>query len=905
MNNASIKKKFFVPLLLALIACFLMSGQILAQTTMVTLEGTITDEEGSGLPGATVTARNAETGYIHSSITKPDGRYIISGIQPGQYEVEVTLSGFTTQIKRGITCAVGATLAIDYTLTPATIEENVIVTAECPMIEVTKSEISSVIDQKKIDALPLLDRDWGELTLLKAGAQEGTTGGQPSAMGELLVDGIPNEWSASNSIRIDIPADAIQEFRVVTNMFAAEFGNASGLLRSAITRSGTNNFRGRASFFYRDEMLDTPNYFVNHRGYEGEKLSKDEYEKADYGQYRYGGVFGGPIVKDKLHFFLAFENYNRTDYNVIADTPLLDSATFPMKETNPNFLVKLNYQLSKRHLFFVRWDFDRNFLNDTGVGGKNSYDRAFDILRRVHDIQGNWTFYVSDNAINEFRVFYSQTYQRMRPEGYGDFGFHVDYPYTMPYSINRPGGNFGPHPGRPSGGDENRYQIVDNFSLFLGSHSLKFGFHWTNPGHKSDVYANIPGLYVFTTNNPFDPDDASTYPRRFVYIMGSPYSENPYTDIGIFAQDSWKIHPRLTLNIGFRYCYYDISVIDIADTSSGNFNARFGFSWDPVGDGKTSIRGGIGTFTANPPLRAAGNTNRNNLVTTVTINWPGYPDPFQPNPFRPQQPGQTSTSEYTSKPGLIPAHSLQTTLGFQREVTTGIAVSADLVYSKTYNLWRRIDQNPVIPGTSFVRIDPTRGEVRTIDDGSRAEYKALMLTFNKRYAKGWAFELSYTLSDSKSMTEQGEFDLPHSYEPDAWEKQYGPTNGDARHRLAMNAIFDLPFGFQLSGIFYYRSATPYTAFEGTDVNKDGLLADYVGDERRNSRRGFDQSYLNARLSKYLNIDRLRFQFFAEMFNVFNKANFYNIEDDIRQDIFGEPLSAGDPRLVQFGVRLDF
>lgn len=904
MNYSSLKKKLSAPLFFALIAGFLMSGQILAQTTMVTLEGTITDEEGGDLPGATVTARNAETGYIHSSITKSDGRYIILGIQPGKYGVEVSLSGFATQVRSGLTFAVGAKLTIDFTLAPATIEEKVTVTAEAPMVEVTKSEIGSVVGQKKIDALPLLERDWGDLTLLKAGTQDGTSGGQPTAMGELLVDGIPNEWSASNSIRIGIPADAIQEFRVVTNMFAAEYGNASGLLRSAVTRSGTNDFRGRVSFFYRDEMLDTPNYFVNHREYEGEELSKDEYEKADYGQFRFGGVFGGPIVKNKLHFFLAFENYNRTDYNVIADTPLLDPASVPMKETKPNLLFKLNYQPNEKHLFFVRYDFERMFLNDTGVGGKNSIDRAFDIVRRVHDIHGNWTFYLSDNAINEFRVFYSHTYQRMRPEGY-DFGFNVDYPYSMPYSINRPGGNFGPHPGRPSGGDENRFEIMDNFSLFLGNHSLKFGFYWTNPGHKSDVYALIPGLYIFTTNKPFDAADASTYPLRFNYIVGSPYSENPYTDIGIFVQDSWRIHPRFNLNIGFRYNYYDISVLDIASTKSGNFNARLGFSWDPVGDGRTSIRGGIGTFTANPPLRAAGNTNRNNLVNTYTIMFPGYPDPFEANPFKPQQPGQTSNDEYTSKPGLNPAHSFQTTLGFQREVVKDLAVSADLAYSKTYNLWRRIDQNPVIPGTSFVRIDPTRGEVRTIDDGSRAEYKALMLTCNKRYAKGWAFEISYTLSYSKSMTEAGEFDLVHSYDDDGWEKQYGPTDRDARHRLAMNAIVDLPLDFQISGIFYYRSATPYTAFEGYDANKDGLNTDYVGDEYRNSRRGFDQTYLNARLSKYVNIDRLRFQFIAEIFNVFNKTNFYNIEDDIRSDNFGDPLSAGTPRLIQIGLRLDF
>ena len=180
-----------------------------------------------------------------------------------------------------------------------------------------------------------------------------------------------------------------------------------------------------------------------------------------------------------------------------------------------------------------------------------------------------------------------------------------------------------------------------------------------------------------------------------------------------------------------------------------------------------------------------------------------------------------------------------------------------------------------------------------------------MLTLNKRYAKHWSFEVSYTLSDSKAMTEAGEFDLVHSYEADGWETQYGPTNRDARHRLAMNGIFDLPFGFQMSGIFYLTSATPWTAFEGTDVNEDGLISDYVGDESRNSRRGFGQSYFNVRLSKFINIERLRFQFFAEMFNLFNTANFGNIEDDIRLANFGLPLSAGDPRLIQFGVRVNF
>ncbi len=155
------------------------------------------------------------------------------------------------------------------------------------MVEVTKSEVSAVIDRTKIDSLPLLDRDFGDLTLIKAGvvAEAGRSNAQPLGSEEILTDGVSNEWVGRNTVRSQIPADAIQEFRVMTNQYEAEYGNASGMIRSAITRSGTNEFRGRLAFFYRDEVFDDVNYFVNHDSYKGRKLSEDEYEKAPFDQF--------------------------------------------------------------------------------------------------------------------------------------------------------------------------------------------------------------------------------------------------------------------------------------------------------------------------------------------------------------------------------------------------------------------------------------------------------------------------------------------------------------------------------------------------------------------------------------------------------------------------------------------
>jgi len=167
MNHS---KKFFDFLIILISVFLLLGGKTYAQTTFVTLEGIVSDEEGSPLPGATVTVKNVETGYTKSTVTRETGRYLISGIQPGKYECEVSLPGFGTHVRRGVTFAVGARLTIDFVLKPAAIEEEVTVVAESPMVEVTKSEVSAVIEREKIDSLPLYDRNFSDLTIIKAGS---------------------------------------------------------------------------------------------------------------------------------------------------------------------------------------------------------------------------------------------------------------------------------------------------------------------------------------------------------------------------------------------------------------------------------------------------------------------------------------------------------------------------------------------------------------------------------------------------------------------------------------------------------------------------------------------------------------------------------------------------------------
>jgi outer membrane receptor protein involved in Fe transport len=892
-----LKRKAVLVLAFMALALLFFGAKSAAQTTAVTLEGQVTDEQGGPLPGATVSARNTETGYTKSATTKEDGRYIISGLQAGPYECEVSIPGFAKELRKGFTFPVGARLTVDFALKQTTIQEEVVITAQSPIVETTKSEVSGVVDRTKIDSLPLLDRDFGALTLVKAGVASEygdiRSNAQPYGSEDILTDGVSNEWVGRNTVNMAIPADAIQEFRVMTNQYEAEYGNSSGMVRSALTRSGTNEYHGRVAFFYRDELFDNVNYFVNHEKYQGPELGKDEYEKAPFSRYNWSGNFGGPLKKDKAHFFVLYEGWTQKEYFTVT-SPLVPKETLPTDQSNNQALVKLNYQLSEKNLFSFRYGLNRPRQNDVGAGGLFTKTMAIDYREIAHDVQFNWTNYPSDNTMNEVRVFYS----------YQSYSMHSAYDDDA-YTVQRPSGYFGKYPNVPQEVPTTRYQFVENFSLFLGDHSLKFGIDASRVRSTGFVDQYVPGFYIFDTDEPFDPTNFFTYPFLLVKSPKRAEIDSPYWEIGAFVQDSWRVTPRLTLNYGLRYNYYQVQFLDIDTSNIRHFNPRFGFSWDPIGDGRTVIRGGIGTYSQNPQLNLGLLVGIMDQLVIQYLFYPGYPDPNVPNPFLPPiPPMDVPLSKYVGEPNIVAPYTVQTTLGFQREFVTDLSIGLDLVWSKGQKLSRIENDNPVIPGTGYLRPDMTKADIFVFRMKGRSDYKGLYVTVSKRYSHGWSLDIAYTLSKGMSdvETEQTE---PYSYEPDGWARMYGPTDFDARHRLAVMGIVDLPWGFQLSGLGYYRSALPWTPFYLTDVNLDSLPSDMEPGKNRNSRRGFDQLFLNMRLSKYFSIDRFRFQVFAEVYNVSNKANFGNVFSRIDTADFGKPTTAGGPRQVQLGARFDF
>jgi hypothetical protein len=384
-------------------ACLFLPGRVLAQSALATLEGKVTDDTGAPLPGASVSLKNTGTGYVLSSLTRSDGAYTVSGIQAGSYEITVSLSGFTTQIRQGISFAVGAKLNLDFSLTPATVTAEVTVVGEAPMIEVTKSEISTVIEREKIEALPLLNRDFSDLTVIKAGVLEGVSNAQPVGSGEMVVDGISNESVSSNTLGTVLPADAIQEFRVITTQATAEFGNMSGLVTTAITRSGTNDLRGRLAFFYRDEGFGSVNYFVNHAQYGGAELPEGEWEESPYSRTDVNGFLGGPIIKDKAHFFLSFSRVDAKQYATIT-SPLVEHQSVAQKSWATIVLAKFSYQLNKNNQFSLRLNIAPSYASNQNVGGFYTLEQGFTAKEQPFAAVAEWTWFASANTMNELRL---------------------------------------------------------------------------------------------------------------------------------------------------------------------------------------------------------------------------------------------------------------------------------------------------------------------------------------------------------------------------------------------------------------------------------------------------------------------------------------------------------------------
>jgi hypothetical protein len=896
-------------LLALVLLCLAAVGE--AQSTGATLQGTISDPQRALLPGVTVVISNVETGFSRTVVTDERGWYRAPALPPGSYEVRAELQGFGSVVRSGLTLTIGQEATINLQLDLATVQETVTVTGETPLVETSNSTLGTTVTRSELDSLPLAGRNFSGLATLSpglAGVGSGTTGlnagGQTTRSNSFIVDGASNDDTIVATQRGGFSLEAVREFAVLSNQFSAEYGMASGAIVTVITRSGTNEVQGRGFLFHRDDSFDSQDPFSKAQGS----------GKSPFSQQRFGGFLGGPIVRDRMHYFGAYEGVRQRETNVVT-SPLVppDEREFPETEDGGQYFFKNDNRLNDAHSLSLRYRAEKNLQKGSGIGGLNTRERGSNTDRLDQDLVANETWVVSSRVLNELR------FQFARRSTFTDTeGFSVD---GMP-QIDRPSGRFGKAQNLPQGRDENRYQLVNNYSMTIGSHDLKTGFDVSLIRADSFFPRNRDGNFQFRTDAPFNPDDPSTYPFQYSVAIIDPNQPLPNDLISFFVQDTWRLPRNLTINAGVRYDrergFHKITGVP---DDSNNFQPRLGFVWDPFGTGKTAVRGGYGHYVDQSFLNIQLNVAAARRSVELVIQNPGYPDPFSRGTVSNPPP---STADTVPNPKTPETRSVS--VGVKRELFNGFAVAVDGVHSRGYNQYAWDDLNYPDPVTG-IRPDPSRGRVIIYDNYGNSWYDALLVSLERRGA-GSSWGVSYTLSKTMRDVEGFQF-TPQDLRNKAADKGY--ADNDRRHQLVANVTYALPWGFQVGAIYQARSALPFNVTTGTDNNRDTFivdrpdLADPSGDPRdaatyatnftgrvgnlpRNFARGDAYHNFDVRLSKIVRMGTRRFEAFVEAFNATNHVNFDRPTGNLRSTSFGRAtslLTNAAMRQIELGFRFDF
>jgi hypothetical protein len=918
-----------VVLLALLIAA---AGSTAAYAQNAQIAGTIKDQSGAIIPGATITARNVETGLTRVAVTDAAGEYRLVSLPPGRYAVSTELSGFSTETRPDIVLIIDQTALLNFALNPAALSETVTVTGESPIVDVTRSDVSTSVSTQQIQDLPVASRRWIDLAMLTPGTSQDNirgqfyrgnvnvgAGGREYSNG-FVVDGVNNTWAEMGEPRQNFAMDAIQEFKVSTSTYKAEYGLATGGLVSVVTKSGTNQVHGSGLLFFRDASVTAREFFQT--------------EKPDYNRYQYGGTVGGPIVRDKTHFFFAYEGTKENQFLTVNARGLWPQyeGTFNSAQTRWTYNAKIDHQLAQGQSLFFRYGAEDEYrpIITAGTaannGGTTAASASFDFaVPRKSAVLGH-TWVMSSRALNDARFQYAfAKYQVSPPYSHGDWepaDFTARLPYCTPVFVY-PSITIGGC-GNAQMGPESRWELKDDFSYLMhawgGAHQWKMGFDFSHIPFEGDLTNSPLGSWTFPRDVPYDAADPTTYPTQYTNSLPT-YANIPVNVYAAYIQDDWQAGSGLTFNLGLRYDLQrgsfnedvpgllgmiqdklgrngtfplDVSVIPQPKSGRGDFNnfgPRIGLAWDPANNGVMNIHAAYGMFYDN--MRTLQNFNELTWpqAQQIIISRPTFPDPL----------GGRSRDSFvsTAPPNItvesndtVNAYAHQVNVGVSRSITRDIAMTADVTMVRRYSDRDTIDPNLPDPATRL-RPYPQFARVNLWVSTANNTYRALLLKIDKRMSNRYQFLVSYTLSAAKDT--QATNLLGDRYGFFSIER-YGAA--DRRHRLVTSGIVQLPGDVQVSAIADFRSDLRFNPTTGLDLNNDGytgdlpagilpgtgcrdLSLDAVNAFRRSRNLtevtttdcpGF--ANVDLRLSKSFRFGSgQRAEVIAQLFNVFNRANF--------------------------------
>ena len=485
-------RRFLVACVAAVLLC--VAAPLRAQQGTGEIGGKVADEQGAVLPGVAIVVTNADTGVFREIVSGGDGSYFASQLVPGRYRITAKLAGFHSFERSGLVLQVGKALTINLTLAVGGLEETVHVTAESPLVDTTSAKVGGNIGTQELSELPAMNRNFFATVALLPGVQFSPSNqmgndtivaaGQSTQGNNVAVDGGYNSDDAlgtSAGAQVRVPLEAIQEFQVITSMYDAEWGRASGAIVNAVTKAGTNQFRGVVFGEMASNALTSADYFVK----TNPNLTKATSVRRDW-----GGVLGGPIVKNKAHFFVSLErqvdNPNRT--RAIASQPKLSFA-IAEDRTDWNTLIRFDHQINKNNTWAVRWlrEWAPQWFT---IGARNLPQAGQDETDLDQTAVGTLTSVLGNSRVNT--VILARTWEHwwhgnecFRAQGplNNQEGFEFGNETIGNQALCPPQLNYLEFLGQAStesqGPWDSNYQVEDDYSWFKptkhGDHDMKFG----------------------------------------------------------------------------------------------------------------------------------------------------------------------------------------------------------------------------------------------------------------------------------------------------------------------------------------------------------------------------------------------------------------------------------------------
>jgi len=854
-------------LLVLFVAAFLAVATS-ARAQDASVIGTVTDETKAVLPGATVTAVNLETGAQMSAVTDDRGQYRLMQVPPGRYKIQAELQGFGTVMVPQVELLVGQNATVPFALKVASVSETVTVSAESPLVDTASSQVAGNVDRRQMEELPLQGRNWMELSKLVKGVTANDIGnsvgtGNMDDMWQLNLDGqqITQKVAGSGFGQPRFSREAIAEFQIVTNMFDITQGRSAGMEIQAISKSGTNMTSGSGYGFFRSDSFNAPDPVAN--------------KVLPYSNQQIGATLGGPIVKDKIHYFVSYE-YEREPGTAFQTPSLLpsQSTSVPYQNGQKSFLARVDDQLTSVDRLSVRgsyWTWQNPFVVGNGTTPPSESSNQ---TKNATNVLGTWTKVMSGGSrLLEIKGGYNGFHWTNAPQDsmigtpeYRIPGMTIGAPYNYPQTLKQ----------------DNWTGRVD-FSLHRANNDMKIGAEYIHVHDGGPWYIQRVGFFNFSQAPPAAilnaafPAGSELDPSKWNVALLNPYVTNsninftqgdwtidaPRPTYALWFGDNWRASSNLTLNLGIRWdadpnmasppgiVESTINVNNQLTTAYGEYGVgtnnfgyksgirdwadvapRAGFTYNVGGKNDLVVRGGTGIYFASPVSNVTFSPQLYSQLVSAQFVFDGRPD-FITNPTN----GLT-TAQLFSGAVKLPAQTVrsiapdfkspynwQSSIGFQKQINAITGFDVDITHWTEYRDTRTIDGNLIYnPATGYnlnnganaVRPNPAYGPVFVFtSDGKRDQTQmasSLTRRMHNHFQAGVTWTYMFEMKDNGTV---GYGTAPANNPFDYLNGEWATSVDFQRNTVRTWALAQLPLGINASVSYFYGSGNRFNATVAT------------------------------------------------------------------------------------------